>query len=331
MQVVLKLLQKVRKLFRGNKLSRLRIKNALLLFHPAHDEVIRDYYLYVLHLLAQAAKTSHLEADLVIGAYEVRHRGHKPQLRVDFQVEHTLVKPGGRGAEHAPEGVVPVPGEPGQRYLVRVQDMARLDRADAVIDYSRPNLLNLQSSGLYPELLAKLYYIAPLVYPVDAPVPDGAQRDLEVITLFGNPEEPRRKALLDKLKRWNPVCQNIRGRFDDIQDIYRRSRILVNIRQTDHHDTLEELRVLPALLCGVIVISEDVPLRNEVPYRDFILWARLQDLPALVREVHENYEHYHQRIFSGSALLQCVSAMETENRDTVQRLFKRLESLSLGR
>ncbi|MFZ2738201.1 MAG: hypothetical protein WAY02_08205 [Burkholderiaceae bacterium] len=306
------------------------MKETVLYFNSEHDDVIRDYYLYVLRLLTQAAQTSYLKADVVLGAYEVRHRGSRLQFRVDFQIEHTLVKKGGRGAGHAPEGVVPVPGDPGRRYLVRVQDMARLDRADVVIEYSCPNLVNLKSSGLYPELVARLHYIAPLVYPVDALVPGAAPRDLEVITLFGNPKEPRRKALLDTLRHWNPVCQNIRGCFDDIHDIYRRTRILVNIRQTDHHDTLEELRVLPALLSGVVVISEDVPLRSEVPYRDFILWAPLQELPALVREVHESYAHHHERIFSGAALRQCLSAMEKANRDTARLLLAQLEARHPG-
>lgn len=330
-QTALKILQKISLLLRRNRLSRQRVNDTVLLFHPEHDEVIRDYYLYVLRLLVQAAQASHLKADIVLGAYQAWHHGPKPQFRVDFQIEHTLVKQGGRGAESAPEGVIAVPGNPGSRYLVRLQDIGRLEQADALVEYSCPNLVNLQSSGLYPELVAKLHYIAPLVYPVDVCVPGAAQRDLEVITLFGNPEEPRRKALLDRLKRWSSVCQNIRGRFDDVHDIYRRTRILVNIRQTDHHDTLEELRVLPALQSGVVVISEDVPLRSEVPYRDFILWAPLKDLPALVREVHENYARYHERIFSGGSLRKCLSALEDSNRDTAHRLLAQLEVRSQER
>ena len=325
-----KLLSKIRTLLRGNRLSQQRVKDTVLLFNPLHDATIREYYLYVLRLLAEAAHAGHLNADVVLGAYEARRRESRPQFRVDFQIEHTLVKRGGRGAEGAPEGAVPLQGDASRRYLVRVQDMVRFDRADAVIEYSRPNLVNLQSSGLYPELVAKLHYVAPLVYPIDATMPGPAQRDLDVITLFGNPEESRRKTLLDTLKRWNPACQNIRGRFDDIQDIYRRTRILVNIRQTDHHDTLEELRVLPALMSGVIVISEDVPLRSEVPYRDFIIWASLHDLPALVREVHENYEQYFERVFSDTALRQCLLSMEAANRDAAYRLLQQFETTGTG-
>lgn len=319
-------LSRLKALLMRSPLSR-KISGARRIYYNAsHDRVIRDYYLYVVDLLVRAAKTSNLEADIVVGAYPYRGRKGRHSFRVDFQIEHTLVKHGGRGAEHAPEGVVPIPGSPGQHYLVRVQDLERLDKADAVIDYSRPNLINLQSSGLYPALTGKLHYVAPLVYPLDACMSGAGQRDLEIITLFGNPDEPRRKALLETLKRWNPVFQNIRGRFDDVRDIYRRTRILVNIRQTDHHDTLEELRVLPALLSGVVVVSEEVPLRNEVPYRDFILWAPLQDLPALVREVHDNYQQHHDRIFSGDELSRCLATMEEFNRGTVRQLLAQLEA-----
>lgn len=325
-ETALKLLKKISSMLRGSRLSRLRVNKTEFIYHPAHDEIIRDYYVYVLHLLGRAAKCSQLNADLLLGDYEVHPRGKRPFFRVDFQVEHTLVKPGGRGAENAPVGVVPILGDTGVSYKVRVQDLDRLKRADVVIEYSRPNLVNLQSSGLYPSLAAKLHYIAPLIYPLGESVPDIAERNLEVITLFGNPEEPRRRAFLDLLKRWNPLCQNIRGRFDDIRSIYLQTRILVNIRQTDHHDTLEELRVLPALLSGVVVISEDVPLRNDVPYHEFILWSSLADLPALVQKVHENYVEYHAQIFSGNRLQHCLTAMDAANQDTATRLLTQLEA-----
>lgn len=302
----------------------------MLIFNPQHDPVIRDYYLYVVSLLTQALRDQPQDVDVLVGEYSYPRRADRKVLRIDFQIEHTLVKPGGRGSEGSPEGVVPMSGDADGKYLVRVQHLARLQRADSVIEYSRPNLINLRTSGLYPELLARMYYIAPLVYG-SGQLFSSQGRDLEVITLFGNPEEPRRKVLLEQLRAWNPVCRNIQGRFDDIQDIYRRTRILVNIRQTDHHDTLEELRVLPALLSGVIVISEDVPLRSEVPYHDFILWAPLQDLPALVRHVYENYAHYYERVFSGSALRQCLFAIEEANSDAARRLVTQMEVSRSGR
>lgn len=322
----LKLLKKISMLLRGSRLSRLRVNKTEFLYHPAHDEVIQEYYIYVLHLLGRMAKGSMLNADILLGDYEAQPKGKRQLFRVDFQVEHTLVKPGGRGAEDAPVGVVPIPGNAGICYRVRVQGMARLDRADMVIEYSRPNLVNMQSCGLYPGLAAKLHYVAPLIYPLDESVPEKAERDLEIITLFGNPEEPRRKALLDRLRLWNPLCQNIQGRFDDIRSVYRRTRILINIRQTDHHDTLEELRVLPALLSGVVVISEDVPLRDAVPYHEFILWSSLADLPALVEKVHENYAEYHAQIFSGDRLRHCLAEMDAVNQDTARLLLTQLEA-----
>jgi len=298
-----------------------------LFFNRTHDQVVRDYYLYVVSLFEHEASKAQIEADIVFGAYPYKQKRGRQTYRVDFQIEHTLVKPGGRGADHFSEGKVPILGESEKKYLVRIHNFDSLCKADFIVEYSRCNLVNLELSGQFNELIERTFYLAPLVYPLEF-IQGPQARDLDVITLFGNPEEPRRKALLDTLKRWNPVCQNIRGRFDDIHDIYRRTRILVNIRQTDHHDTLEELRVLPALLSGVVVISEDVPLRSEVPYRDFILWTSLQDLPALVREVHENYAQHHKRIFSGSALRQCLSALEEANRDTARQLLAQLEAQS---
>ncbi len=304
---------KVRSLLKGSVLSR-KISGAThLWFNPEHDEVTRDYYLYVVNLLARAAKDVPLHANIVFGAYPWSGHGNRRTYRIDFQIEHTLVKPGGRGSETAQAGCIPVLRAQTQtNYLVRLQDAQRLAKADAIVEYSRPNLVNVGSSGHFPELAAKMHYIAPLVWPAEPTYsPDG--RDLEIITLFGNPGEPRRKALLEALRTWNPACQNVRGRFSDIRSIYKRTKILVNIRQTDHHDTLEELRVLPALLCGVIVISEDVPLREEVPYKDFVLWAPISDIPELVEKVRDNYMNYFENIFSSDKFKQCLLDIDLEN------------------
>lgn len=313
-------LQRLRAWLHPAGLLKLRVANTAVWFRPQYDQVVREYYLYVVGLLVQAARDSRAGRVLVVGDFDPAPQSALPLMRIDFQIEHTLVKPGGRGADHAPSGVIAIrEGEPA-RYLVRVHGHARLAKADVLIEYSRPNLVHVQSSGHYADLARRMHYIAPLLYPLDF-VRTTQGRDLELVTLFGNPEEPRRKALLQGLKKVNPACQNINGRFSDIQSVYARTRILVNVRQTDHHDTLEELRVLPALLCGVIVVSEDIPLREQVPYHRFIRWAPIEAIPALVQEISASYEAHFNAIFMSAAFSACLQQLDESNRKEINQIL----------
>ncbi len=50
--------------------------------------------------------------------------------------------------------------------------------------------------------------------------------------------------------------------------LYGSKAILINVHQTSHHHTLEELRLLPALLRSMAIVSEETPLFKHVPYSD---------------------------------------------------------------
>ena len=317
-------------LFGRRMLQRRRVGNAQLVCNSQHDEVVREYYLYVVQLYSDVLGAFGLSADIVFGAYPVKQKRHRRLFRVLFQVEHILVRPGGRGVAGARSSALPVLGHPEEHYLVRLQEAERLAQADAIVEYSQPNLQHLRGSGHWPELASRMHYIAPLIYPlVAAQTKEG--REFAVVTLFGNPDEPRRKALLEALIQWNPVCRNIRGRFSDVREVYRNTRILVNIRQTEHHHTLEELRVLPALLSGVVVVCEDVPLRELVPYHPFIVWAPVGAVVDTVRYVHDNYDAFYQQIFGGPALNECIKRLQESNRAQVEVTLKAFEDSSQNR
>ena len=91
-----------------------------------------------------------------------------------------------------------------------------------------------------------------------------------------------------------------------MKEVYDASAILLNIHQTPHHHTLEEMRILPALMRGVVVISEIVPLAETVPYSSFIVWSSINDLPATITDVLTNYETYFDRFFGPESKLPCI-------------------------
>jgi hypothetical protein len=131
--------------------------------------------------------------------------------------------------------------------------------------------------------------------------------------MFGNPEESRRRKFLNALELSGVTSQNINNVFDGLEDLYRDTKILINIRQTDHHDTLEELRILPALRCGVIVISERAPLIELTGYSKYIVWGELHELPAIVLDVQNNYEQWQRRIFNNSGFTRRMERISRRN------------------
>jgi hypothetical protein len=103
--------------------------------------------------------------------------------------------------------------------------------------------------------------------------------------------------------------------------VYKNSKVLVNVHQTDHHHTFEELRVLPALLNGVIVVSEDVPLKEKIPYSDYIVWASYDNIAQTVKDVSNNYEYYFNKIFTNSKLMECIKKMQDLNMKCFDKLL----------
>jgi hypothetical protein len=217
-------------------------------------------------------------------------------LRVFFQVEHNLVLPGGRGLrESDPVGVVTSMFDRHEKYRVRVWDKPLYLSSDVVIEPTMQNVENIRRSNALPRSVMKRIVYGPSIpWAYDA----GGDRPLQVITNFGREDEPRRAEIMERLLAVCPSYANIRGVYgmDAVRDLYSSTRIIVNVHQTKHHHSIEEFRVLPALSRGCIVISEDVPLREVIPYGEHVLWCSYDEIPDLVAEVESNYEAYFETI-----------------------------------
>jgi GT2 family glycosyltransferase len=218
-----------------------------------------------------------------------------PLRRIGLQWEHTLVRPGGRDAADAVAGGTPLADGSG-RYLLRVAQEARLRACDLVVDYAEPNLAHLRAGGRHDALLAKARVLAPRLY---APQLEPQGRDLPLLSLMHDLRQPRRARFVAAARSAGLPLRNVRGVWaaDTLQRLHRRTRILVNLRQTDDHHSFEALRVLPALLCGVVVVSEDVPLRHTLPYADHVVWCGYDSLLPMLQAVHADWDAWHARLF----------------------------------
>jgi hypothetical protein len=118
--------------------------------------------------------------------------------------------------------------------------------------------------------------------------------------------------------------RNVQGVYelDALRALYSSTQILVNCHQTGHHHAIEEFRVLPALSRGAVVISEDVPLRESIPYHEYVLWCSYEDIPDLTADVASRYESTFETIHGeASSLPRLLEGMRREFEESLEALL----------
>lgn len=297
-----------------------RVGPAVLTHNPRHIIYVRAYYCYCVALFRSALRQRPQAVHIAFGGYPSGDYA-LPLRRVAFQIEHTLVKPGGGDSDGSPVSATPLPESEG-RYLARLLHRSTLAAADLVLDYSQANVLHLSDAGGFDDVLAHTAVIAPLLHE-HCFTRDG--RDQPALTLFSDAGEGRRGRFLAAARARGLPIRNLKRCFDSnaLQAQYRRTRVLVNVRRSDHHDTIEELRILPALQSGVIVVSEDGPLRHALPYSRFIVWTHYDTLVEQVADVLRDYDAWHARLFGDPELPKILAAMATANRAVVDDALAR--------
>lgn len=290
-----------------------KINNCNIAYDTEYTHSIREYYLYCISLFKEHLQYRLDLLNIIFGDLEHEFENDFPTKRVAFQYEHTLVKPGGRDSDGFKRGKIPIK-DSDDFYLVRLANKENLERSDLIIEYSMSNFSNVVMTDYYPHYNGCTIHISACLYDVDF----GANsRHLDVTTNFYDVNQPRRYTLLEKLKTVG--AQNYTGQYGrDLATLYRMSSILVNVHQTDHHDTLEELRVLPALRRGAIVVAEESALQSLIPFKDHIVWAQYNEIPIVVNWVRTNYKEYRDRIFN-DALLSIFRRIEESNRTQIER------------
>jgi len=290
--------------------------NSRICYLTGNHGCVNDYYDYLVVL------TKHILLDnpdqkinVFFGNCYHDFQNDNRSIRINLNWEHTLVKPGGRDTYGAPLGNVPVNKD--VNYLVRIDRFHELNNADIVVDYSIPNIYNVKISGLFENFSKKHVYVAASIVGRHF---IKENRDINCLTTFLIIDNSsRRFQLLENIRKRGIENINVSDCFGktNTENLYKKTKIILNIRQTDHHDTLEELRVLPALQCGVIVISEDCPLKELVPYSNYIIWTTYDNILDKYEEVIKNYDYYHNLIFT-EELKQLLDGLHEKNYKTLK-------------
>lgn len=272
-----------------------RLNSSFILYENNPTYYIRDYYNFIVSKLRLVI--SNMSVNVILGNYMYDFGNLNRTFKVHINYEHTLVKFGGRDSEGSPFGTTTVLNMPSEPYLIRLTDHNLADSSDIYIDYSMPNIMHLSTNDIFKKIAVKSVYIPPVLYDLHS---DKKDKSIDILTTFINTDEPRRKLLMNELIRHSLPHININTCFDkdSLKDLYSSTKIILNIHQTDHHHTFEELRVLPALLSGVIVICEESPLKEHIPYKDYVVWCNYDEIINVTKDVLSNYEKYYELLFS---------------------------------
>jgi hypothetical protein len=245
-----------------------------------------------------------------------RHTGTETiikNLDICYESEHSLILPGGTNIpQNAKVGKITSIYQNGEMYYVAYEN-CDIFKHDIIVQYSITNIKNFEMSELYhPSLLKKMIYIPPLEYEY---MPYHDERDMTPFTTFYHAMLSRRQRIVSGLWEHGIIVENYNGITSSkrMREIYDSKAIMINLHQTPHHHTFEELRVLPALLRGLIIICEETPLKSEIPYNQFIVWSSIENLPTTVSKVILNYDFYFNEFFGPKSDLPCILASMKRN------------------
>ena len=283
------------------------VNNGFIYYNNNQVIHTKVYYDYCVNLLISWLNNSGEYVNIIFGDYDINLNNNFKVIRLDIQVEHTLVKDGGRGINERIYGTTNT--DNGDLYLVRIDKFKYYNSLDYVIEYSYPNTHNIKSSGYFSEFSSKIINISPLIYE---PNFDNINK-VSTITLFTENSSQRRDNITKELDDKSVEYINIVNCFsyNDLVNQYSNTKIMVNVHQTDHHHTFEELRVLPALINGVIIISENVPLKEHIPYNEFIIWCEYDKLVDTIIDVQKNYVSYSDKLFNNELNSLLLTLKET--------------------
>lgn len=156
-----------------------------------------------------------------------------------------------------------------------------------IIDYSEENL------PFFKDIYKKTYLLPPYFnYKFEKKI----KKNIDIISLSNN---SYRNNILNKLHNdFNiKLLNNV---FNEERDnIFKRSKIYINIHASEKHKTMELIRIINLLKNKVIVISQNTIFVDLLFIKDSILiFENIEQLKFLLNDVLNNYSKYYIKFFS---------------------------------
>lgn len=257
---------------------------------------VKDYSLYIINIIKDILSSiNHTAVNIIVNGYkEPNFKNNNKIIRIGINFDQTIVS----------DEIQNLPNSPLQKiffneknYTVKLEMESYFIPMNIIFEYSKPNIKNIELSGLYTSYFEKASYIAPCVYKN---VTNPTIKSIDTLTLFADDtSSPRREQILVKINSIINEHKNINNCYgDELKTLMENTKILINIHQSDFENTFEEIRVLPALMQKVLVVSEISPLTELVPFGPLIIWATYDNIVQKTKEVLDNYETYYNQIFT---------------------------------
>ena len=292
-----------------------KVQNSYIYYDNNMWIAVKDYTIYVIKLLEDYLnKNPSLCINVFVNTNNsIELNNQNRVIKIGINYEQTIVSDNINTHSIEPQGKIDFNGK---QYTVYADLINNLKDNDIIFDYSKPNIKNIEISGLYPELLPKFQYISPAIYKS---VTTSTNQKTNIITLLN--VSPRRQTIITELSQLDNYMNRDDCYDKELSDLLLHSKILINIHRSDDENTFEEIRVLPALMNKVLVISEISPLTETVPYNPLIIWATYENIIEKTKEVLENYEEYYNKIFTRENI-NVLNYLNNANERTIYQMLQ---------
>lgn len=289
---------------------------------PLH---VRLYFLFVAQLIHDASVDRKLSQKIYIGLPKHLKALPRSWSTLVLQVEQAIYT--AAPDQLSSEGRIEHDADPAIEEVVRAVrlhgPLESFEKASAVIDYSALNIERLANLPALSPHSPTLHTIAPVLG--DFPHNVEPRKVATVATMYGSPDRGRRGRMRSVLSKAGIEVHNIHN-FENYKIAFRHVAILLNFRQVEHFSTPEELRILPALLQGVVVITEDTPFARKSLCAEYLLFAHASNLIEIVKEVQGDYSKYWAQAFGDDRFSNFVKDLELSNNATATRIVQRINS-----
>lgn len=275
--------------------------NGSFIFSKKKPGYLAQYARYVINTITEIASEVNLNANIFYDVQEFDLSNDKKNISIYSNFEHCAVRE-----------------DKESEIKVRFLNWQKMKKKDIILDYTKSNVNFVASDKSYEYISSKHIYFPPLVYQDFSISKDNIEFDIFTSWIKSN---PRRDALKDMLSKYERYA-NIGGRYTNEEwfDVYKKSKILFNARRTDEFLTFEELRVLPALQNGMIVICEHSWFDESIPFYDMIIWSKYSDFDEKIKDALSNYDHYMSKIFSDKNI-ELLKSLRSESVNDLKNLI----------
>jgi hypothetical protein len=74
------------------------------------------------------------------------------------------------------------------------------------------------------------------------------------------------------------------------------------------------------LSTGILIISEDVPFKEQIPYNEHIIWCSYENIEKTIEDVLTNYEYYVEKKLTG--LSTTIKNIKKNTDEKIKTFFK---------